>query len=74
MFIPPAGMCYLDTLYVYHLIASSLVFSAMRALALSNSKLFAALILTLSLIPVGANMVGSVISLDDLFVLSGEVA
>lgn len=41
---------------------SNLAFSAMRARALSGSNAFAALILLLSLGPVGANMVCAVFS------------
>ena len=56
--IPPAGKGGLDhTPWDILLTMRHLVFSAMRALALTSSKVFSALILILSLGPVGVNVV-----------------
>ena len=57
-FIPPAGTYpFAHAPDTFPFAESHVAFSAMRALALSQSKTFAALILLLSLGPVGANVV-----------------
>ena len=57
-YIPPAGADPPDRRHInIPLTSSPLAFSAMRAHALSNSKLFSSLILLLSLGPLGASMV-----------------
>ena len=63
---------HLDTCLAYiPLIGSPLAFSARRALALSNSRIFATFILLLSLGPLGANVVSEIYAFGEYGSLRG---